>query len=152
MRTLLGRCMLSHLLLVSVCTTAGFNLGSAVQFTKIASSRNAALTVLQTSGPKGYFSTNDVILVERRDEDVAAFHEKERTRWREVYDEEYAEAPQDFYPGDRVQIVSAVKVKEIEDASGMMGVVTHYEFDDGYESCQTCSTSCPVTVMLDETG
>ena len=43
-----------------------------------------------------------------------------------------------------------VKVKEIENARGRTGVVTHYEFDDEYESCQTCSTACPVTVELDE--
>ena len=97
---------------------------------------------------KGYFASNDVLLVERNDEHVAAFHEKERTRWREVYDEEYVEAPQEFYPGDVVEIVGEVKVKEIENARGMRGVVTHFEFDDGYESCQTCSSSCPVTVIL----
>lgn len=69
---------------------------------------------------------------------------------REVYDEEYVEAAQPFYPGDRVEVIRDVKVKEIENTKGMQGVVTHYEFDDGYESCQTCSTSCPVTVLLDE--
>ena len=89
------------------------------------------------------------------DADVAAFHEKERIRWDVVYDETYVEAPQEFYPGDRVKIVSDVQIKrfgkvEIESAKGMQGTVTHYEFDDGYESCQTCSTACPVTVLLDE--
>ena len=100
-------------------------------------------------GLKGYFATNDVLLVSRRDSDIAAFHEKERVRWREVYDEEYVESPQEYYPGDRVEIINSMKVKEIEDAKGMQGTVTHYEFDDGYESCQTCSTSCPVSVLLD---
>ena len=57
----------------------------------------------------------------------------------------YNEAPQEFYPGDRVEIVSSCPVKEIEDAKGLRGVVTHYEFDDGYECCQTLSTSTPLT-------
>eukprot|EP00747_Dinoflagellata_sp_TGD_P220057 gnl/TRDRNA2_/TRDRNA2_92069_c1_seq2.p1 gnl/TRDRNA2_/TRDRNA2_92069_c1~~gnl/TRDRNA2_/TRDRNA2_92069_c1_seq2.p1 ORF type:complete len:109 (+),score=14.29 gnl/TRDRNA2_/TRDRNA2_92069_c1_seq2:46-327(+) len=90
------------------------------------------------------------MIVKRNQEDVAAFHEKERKRWRDVYDEEYTETPQDFYPGDRVEIVEDIGVTGIENVKGMQGVVTHYEFDDGYESCQTCSTSCPVTVLLDE--
>ena len=64
-------------------------------------------------------------------------------------DEEYVEAPQEFYPGDRIKVVSDAKVKEVA-AKGLRGVVTHFEFDDGYESCQTCSTSCPVTVLLEE--
>ena len=110
---------------------------------------------MQAVGLKGYFADRDVLLVERKQEDVAAFHAKERTRWREVYDEEYTEAPQEFYPGDRVRIVSDVPVKRrgevvLESARGIEGVVTHYEFDDGYESCQTCSTACPVTVLFDE--
>ena len=110
---------------------------------------------MQAVGLKGYFADRDVLLVERKQEDVAAFHAKERTRWREVYDEEYKEAPVEFYPGDRVRIVSDVPVKRrgevvLESAKGIEGVVTHYEFDDGYESCQTCSTACPVTVLFDE--
>lgn len=105
---------------------------------------------MQASGVKGYFAEKDVLLITRTDEDVAAFHAKERHRWREVYDEEYVEAPQEFYPGDRVEIVGDVKVKDIDNAKGMQGTVTHYEFDDGYESCQTCSTSCPVTVLLEQ--
>ena len=91
---------------------------------------------------KGYFASRDVRLVSRRAEDV-------------VYDEDYyAFHPKglslEFYPGDRVEVVGDVKVKEIENARGRTGVVTHYEFDDEYESCQTCSTACPVTVELDE--
>ncbi len=94
-------------------------------------------------------------LVSRRAEDVAAFQERERIRWDVVYDEDYyAFHPKglslEFYPGDRVEVVGDVKVKEIENARGRTGVVTHYEFDDEYESCQTCSTACPVTVELDE--
>ena len=103
---------------------------------------------MAAGGVKGYFGTTDVVLIERKDEDVAVFHAKERHRWREVYDEEYVEAPQEFYPGDRVKVDGDVKVKEIENARGMQGLVTHFEFDDGYESCQTCSSSCPVTVLL----
>ena len=98
----------------------------------------------------GFFAIKDVLLVERSDKDVEAFHSKERRRWREVYDEEYVEAPQEFYPGDVIKVVGDVQVKAIENANGMQGVVTHFEFDDGYESCQTCSTSCPVTVLLNE--
>lgn len=111
---------------------------------------------VQMAGVKGYFAISDVLLIERSADDVARFHEKERIRWREVYDEEYKEAPQEFYPGDRVKVVSeepvrfGFPVKIIENPKGMEGVVTHYEFDDGYEACQTCSTSCPVTVMLEE--
>ena len=104
---------------------------------------------------KGYFASRDVRLVSRRAEDVAAFQERERIRWDVVYDEDYyAFHPKglslEFYPGDRVEVVGDVKVKEIENARGRTGVVTHYEFDDEYESCQTCSTACPVTVELDE--
>lgn len=103
---------------------------------------------------KGYFSLRDVVLVKRNENDVAAFHEKERKRWRDVYDAEYKETPQDFYVGDRVKVVTDVEVLKggkvvIENADGMQGVVTNYDFDDGYESCQTCGTSVPVTVLLD---
>ena len=106
---------------------------------------------MQQVGVKGYFAIDDVLLIKRNPEDVDAFLEKERTRWCEVYDEELpAVYDQTFYPGDEVEIVSDVKVKEIESTKGMRGVVTHYEFDDGYESCQTCSTSRPLTVLLRE--
>ena len=48
-------------------------------------------------------------------------------------------------------MISDVSVnKEIPNAEGMRGVVVHYDFDDGYESCQTCQSSYPVTVLLDE--
>ena len=109
--------------------------------------------VRMMAGVRGYFANRDVLLIERSEEAVAAFHEKERIRWDEVYDEVYVEGQYgelEYYPGDRVKVVGDVSVKEIENAFGMLGVVTHYEFDDGYESCQTCSTSCPVTVLLDE--
>ena len=117
--------------------------------------RSARTGPIMASGYKGYFAETDVLLVDRAEEDVAKFHAKERHRWREVYDEEYVEAPQEYYPGDRVEIVGDVQVKSrgevvIENARGMRGTITHYEFDDGYESCQTCSTSCPVTVLLDD--
>ena len=109
-------------------------------------------------GVKGYFAADDVLLVQRSEEDVAAFHQKERNRWDEVYEEDYKGASTYawdvatqgvFYPGDRVEVVGDVKVKDIENAKGMCGVVTHFEFDDGYEACQTCSTTFPVTVLLD---
>ncbi len=113
--------------------------------------QHAAATWLQMQAKqiKGYLATNDVLLVERSAENVAAFHEKERVRWRDVYDEEYVEAPQEFYPGDIVKVVKSVTIKDIDDAKGMRGVVKHFEFDDGFESCQTCSTACPVTVLFD---
>ena len=100
------------------------------------------------AGAKGYFAERDVALVQRNDADVAKFHEKEAHRWDVVYDEDYyARHPGGielaFYPGDTVEIVGDV------DDKGLRGVVTHFEFDDGYESCQTCSTSCPVAVMLE---
>ena len=98
---------------------------------------------------KGYFASTDVLLIERKEEDVSAFLEKERIRWDVVYEEELpAKYDQEFYPGDLVEIVADVQVQDIENAKGMRGVVTHYEFDDGYESCQTCSTSRPLTVLL----
>ena len=100
------------------------------------------------AGAKGYFAERDVALGQRNDADVAKFHEKEAHRWDVVYDEDYyARHPGGielaFYPGDTVEIVGDV------DDKGLRGVVTHFEFDDGYESCQTCSTSCPVAVMLE---
>ena len=106
---------------------------------------------------KGYFAISDVQLVERNEEDVSAFHDKERNRWLVVYEEEPPPGtpgvpggvPLEFYPGDRVKVVGDVKVKETS-AQGMLGTVTHYEFDDGYECCQTLSTSTPVDVLLDE--
>ena len=99
----------------------------------------------------GYFAIRDLLVVQRNEEDVAAFHESEKKRWRKVYDEEYVETPQDFYPGDRVEVISDVSVnKDIKNAEGMRGVVTHFDFDDGYESCQTCQSSYPVTVLLDD--
>lgn len=93
--------------------------------------------VMSQPGFKVYLEPKDVLLVERRVEDVMAFHEKERRRWLEVYEEEYR-GPQDleFYPGDRIEVVNDVKVKE-GDVQGMQGTVIHYEFDDGYEACQT---------------
>ena len=113
-----------------------------------------AMPMASADGVKGYFASKDVMLLKRSEDSVAAFHEKERHRWDVVYDEDYFERypggmDLEFYPGDRVEIVTDVKVKHLENAKGMRGTVTHYEFDDGYESCQTCSTSCPVTVVLD---
>lgn len=105
--------------------------------------------MMSKRGVKGYFASSDVALVERKDEDVAAFHERERIRWDVVYEETYVETPQEFYPGDRVKIVSEMQVKEVENAKGMQGVVVHYEFDDGYECCQTLSTSMPLMVVLE---
>ncbi|CAJ1358862.1 unnamed protein product [Effrenium voratum] len=99
--------------------------------------------VRRQAGKKAYFGIRDLMVVKRRDEDVAAFHETERERWRKVYDEEYVETKQDFYPGDRVEVLD-------DDYEGRQGVVLHYDFDDGYESCQTCQSSYPVTVLLDE--
>lgn len=105
------------------------------------------------TGVKGYFGSSDVSLLQRNDEDVSKFHEKERIRWREVYDEEYVEAPQEFYPGDRVKIVNDMQVTfkgetQIDNANGMEGLVIHYEFDDGYEACQCVATAFPLTVLL----
>ena len=56
---------------------------------------------------------------------------------------------------DAPLVASDVYEKRAEDDAFLKsrpieGVVTHYEFDDGYESCQTCSTACPVTVLFDE--
>ena len=116
--------------------------------------RISSPALLADPGVIGYFACRDVSLVERRDEDVATFHAKECERWDVVYDDDYyARHPGgivlDFYPGDRVEVVNDVALKGIESAKGMRGVVTHFEFDDGYESCQTCSTACPVKVLLD---
>ena len=52
---------------------------------------------------KGYFAIRDLLVLERQDSDVEAFHAAERERWRRVYDEEYVETKQEFYPGDRVE-------------------------------------------------
>lgn len=142
-------------LLLSSHAAAGLSLRLRPAMSKSRPALRIPALRMQAAGLKGYFADRDVLLVERNQEDVTAFHTKERTRWREVYDEEYKEAPQEFYPGDRVKVVSDVPVKRrgevvLESARGIQGVVTHYEFDDGYESCQTCSTSCPVTVLFGE--
>lgn len=112
--------------------------------------------LLKANGVKGYFALSDVKLIQRKQDDVDAFNAKERNRWEVVYEEECPESLLEslleggFFPGDRVEIIGDdVKVKGIENAKGMQGVVTHYEFDDGYEACQTCSTSVPVAVLLD---
>jgi hypothetical protein len=142
-------------MLAALCATAGFS-PHVRACTHVASPARATAVLgvpivnAESRHRLGFFAIKDVLLVERSEEDVKAFHAKESRRWLEVYDETYVEAPQDFYPGDRVKVVGDCKVKEIENAKGMTGVVTHFEFDDGYESCQTCSTSCPVTVLLDE--
>ena len=141
------------MLAVLVYMAAGFMMPPAVQMQVMMPLRSPvsgrpAVQMQAPAGLKGYFATKDVLLVDRRDEDVAAFHEKERHRWDVVYDEVYVETDQEFYPGDRVKIVGEVTVKDV-DTLGMLGVLTHFEFDDGYEACQTCSTSCPVTVLLD---
>eukprot|EP00435_Cladocopium_sp_Y103_P065584 s1865_g27.t1 len=113
--------------------------------------RSRRMAAVQMRGVKGYFAIRDLLVVQRNKGDVAAFHESEKKRWRKVYDEEYVETPQDFYPGDRVEVISDVSVnKDIKNAEGMRGVVTHFDFDDGYESCQTCQSSYPVTVLLDD--
>ena len=110
----------------------------------------SSIQMMAVKEVKGYFAIRDLLVVERKEEDVAAFHENERKRWREVYDEEYVETAQDFYPGDRVEVIADVSVnKDIKNAEGMRGVVTHFDFDDGYESCQTCQSSYPVTVLLE---
>ena len=131
---------------------AGFSIATAAHISPVASHTSPRAQVQMQADRMGFFSIKDVALVERSDEDVAAFHAKERRRWLEVYEEEYVEAPQEFYPGDRVRVISDVAVKKIENAKGMQGVVTHFEFDDGYESCQTCSTTAPVWVLLDESS
>ena len=142
-------------MLAALCATAGFS-PHVRACTHVASPARATAVLgvpivnAESRHRLGFFAIKDVLLVERSEEDVKAFHAKESRRWLEVYDETYVEAPQDFYPGDRVKVVGDCKVKEIENAKGMTGVVTHFEFDDGYESCQTCSTSGPVTVRLDE--
>merc|ERR1719401_565269 len=103
-------------------------------------------------GIKGWFAKSDVQLIERSEEAVEAFHEKERIRWDKVYDEVYTKGQYgelEFYPGDRVKVVGDVEVKDIKNAKGMEGVVTNFDFDDGYESCQSCESSFPVTVLLD---
>uniref|UniRef100_A0A0G4FWV9 Uncharacterized protein n=1 Tax=Chromera velia CCMP2878 TaxID=1169474 RepID=A0A0G4FWV9_9ALVE len=97
------------------------------------------------AGKKEWFGMNDVKVVKRSDEDIAAFHEKERERWRTVYNEVYKETPQDFYPGDRIQIID-----DDSEYFGQQGVVLHYLFDDGYMSCQTTKCSYPLTVLLDD--
>ena len=97
------------------------------------------------AGKKEWFGINDVRVITRNPEDVAAFHEKERTRWREVYNEDYVESPQDFYPGDRIEVID-----DESDYEGRQGVVLNYDFDDGYMSCQTTNSRYPLTVMLDE--
>jgi hypothetical protein len=48
----------------------------------------------QAKPVKGYFAISDLLLVERNEEDVASFQEKERVRWLEVYDEVYGPKPQ----------------------------------------------------------
>ena len=97
------------------------------------------------AGKKEWFGINDVRVVKRNPEDVAAFHEKERARWRQVYNEDYVETSQDFYPGDRVEIID-----DESDYEGQQGVVVNFDFDDGYMSCQTTNSRYPLTVVLDE--
>ena len=108
------------------------------------SDRRPSFTAVQ-AGKKEWFGINDVRVVKRNPEDVAAFHEKERTRWRQVYNEEYVETSQDFYPGDRVEIID-----DESDYEGQQGVVINFDFDDGYMSCQTTNSRYPLTVVLDE--
>ena len=107
---------------------------------------------MQTMRLRGYFAKKDVSLVERNEEDVASFHEKEARRWLEVYDEEEYRGPQDldFYPGDRVEVVVNVAVRHIANAKGLVGTVEFFDFDDGYEACQCTTTSSPVTVVFDD--
>ncbi|CAE7667507.1 unnamed protein product [Symbiodinium pilosum] len=107
--------------------------------------RHLPARVLMRAGKKEWFGINDVRVITRNPEDVAAFHDKERTRWREVYNEDYVESPQDFYPGDRIEVID-----DESDYEGRQGVVLNYDFDDGYMSCQTTNSRYPLTVMLDE--
>ena len=86
--------------------------------------RISSPALLADPGVIGYFACRDVSLVERRDEDVATFHAKECERWDVVYDDDYyARHPGgivlDFYPGDRVEIVNDVALKDIESARGI---------------------------------
>mmetsp|Transcript_13140 Transcript_13140/g.19197 ORF Transcript_13140/g.19197 Transcript_13140/m.19197 type:complete len:102 (+) Transcript_13140:206-511(+) len=98
-----------------------------------------------SAGKKEWFGRNDVRVVSRDPTDVAAFHEKECERWRTVYNEEYVEAKQDFYPGDRVLVID-----DESEYEGRLGVVVNYDFDDGYMSCQTTNSRYPLTVVLDD--
>ena len=103
------------------------------------------------AGAKGYFAERDVALVQRNDADVAKFHEKEAQRWDVVYDEDYyARHPGGielaFYPGDTVEIAGDVDDKGLRRRDAL-------QLDDGYESCQTCSTSvrsllCSTNLLL----
>jgi len=108
------------------------------------SDRRPSFTSVQ-AGKKEWFGINDVRVVKRNPEDVAAFHEKERARWRQVYNEDYVETSQDFYPGDRVEIID-----DESDYEGQQGVVVNFDFDDGYMSCQTTNSRYQLTVVLDE--
>lgn len=137
------------LLALAMSTTATFTGASG----RLPAARHRAVSLQASAGGvQGYFALSDVQLIARQQEDVAAFHAKERNRWEVVYEEECPDSlleSLEFYPGDRVKIVSDVEVKSIENARGMKGTVTHFEFDDGYEACQTCSTTVPVAVLLD---
>ena len=76
---------------------------------------------------KGYFAIRDLLVVERKASDVEAFHRKEQERWRRVYDEDYVEAKQEFYPGDRVEAVKA-RLKGVSQAfRGVSGLQQLFE-------------------------
>ena len=159
--------MVIALLLVSPLALTLLGASSTGFAGRVASARNGDRRMLQMSVEatrqakpvKGYFAISDLLLVERNEEDVASFHEKERVRWLEVYDEVYVPKPQaswhtlsvhslerrcqtrllstqfvlyvlqEFYIGDRVVIVSSMKVaktsedgvQDYMDAKGLQG-------------------------------
>lgn len=140
--------MLMLLALALIQCTAAFTLMPSAPTTASRGPLAAAVRaplLLRMQAVRGYFATEDVRLVERNEDTVLAWQQKERNRYLVVYEEEppdpYVGDHLEFYPGDRVEVVADVQVKEW-DAKGLQGVVTG-------TSCQTLSTSLPVTVLLE---
>lgn len=85
----------------------------------------------------GYFDFNELKLVHRDANALAAFEESERQRWRDVYDEEWVQTHQELIEGDLVEVVRDVGAKGIANALGMQGVVT-----DVRTECETDAACC----------
>merc|ERR1711879_9506 len=107
--------------------------------------------VAAASDVVGYFEFRELELVHRDPQAVAQYEQRECERWRAVYDEEWPATPQELYEGDRMEVVRDVRVKGIENARGMQGIVS-----DVWMECETDAACCcnelataPVTVNLE---
>lgn len=96
----------------------------------------------------GYYDFGELKLVDRNENALAEFEEKERKRWREVYDEEWVPVYQELMEGDRVMVVKDVRVKGIGSSEGMIGTVTNVWVECETDAACCCNECAPLIATL----